>query len=46
MADIPAATPRSTFVTAVAWVFIVLAGFATLISICKTSWLRCYSVPK
>ena len=33
MADAATATPRSTFVTAVAWVFIVLAGFATLIAI-------------
>jgi hypothetical protein len=28
-----AAPPRSTFVTALAWIFIVLAGFATLISV-------------
>lgn len=29
----PLSSPRSTFVTALAWVFIVLAGFATLIAI-------------
>ena len=33
MADTPTGNLRSTFVTAVAWVFIVLAGFATLIAI-------------
>lgn len=31
--DTPPPLPRSTFVTAVAWVFIALAGFATLISL-------------
>jgi hypothetical protein len=30
--EVPAPPQRSTFVTAVAWIFIVLAGFATLIS--------------
>ena len=33
MTDVPAGSSRSSFVTAVAWVFIVLAGFTTLISI-------------
>jgi hypothetical protein len=31
--DTPSPPPRSTFVTAVAWVFIALTGFATLISL-------------
>jgi len=31
--DTPPPVPRSAFVTAVAWVFIALAGFATLISL-------------
>jgi hypothetical protein len=29
----PAPTPKSTFVTVVAWIFIVLSGFATFISL-------------
>ena len=33
MATAPATLPRSTFVTTIAWIFIVLAGFATLMSI-------------
>jgi hypothetical protein len=33
MTETPGAIPRSAFVTAVAWVFIALAGFATLIGI-------------
>jgi len=33
MADAPATTSRSAFVTAVAWVFIALAGFSTPIAI-------------
>ena len=33
MADTPTSSFRSTFVTTIAWVFIVLAGFATVISI-------------
>jgi len=33
MTDTPNATTRSAFVTAVAWVFIALAGFATLIAV-------------
>jgi hypothetical protein len=31
--DAPTPAPRSTFVTAVAWVFIALAGFVTLIAV-------------
>jgi hypothetical protein len=33
MTGIPTGNPRSTFVTVVAWIFIVLGGFATLIAI-------------
>ena len=33
MTDTSSGSPRSTFVTAVAWVFVVLAGFATVIAI-------------
>lgn len=33
MTDIPTSSPRSTFVTVVAWIFTVLGGFATLIAI-------------
>lgn len=32
-APAPAPAPRSTFVTAVAWIFIVLAGFGTVITL-------------
>lgn len=39
MADTAAANPRSTFVTAVAWVFIALAGFATAIAILQNIML-------
>ena len=33
MTEAPALNPRSTFVTAVAWVFIALAGFSTAIAV-------------
>lgn len=33
MTETPSGSPRSTFVTAVAWVFIVLAGFATVTAV-------------
>jgi uncharacterized membrane protein len=36
----PPATPKSTFVTVVAWIFIVLSGLATFISLLQNVMLR------